>query len=100
VTFGLSRRRKIASEMGLTVQLTPRSAESRGVAAPRLTATELAIQELGAGEGEYEVDWAVHGVRKGRERFEVVRPRRAVTLRDAMRAVDPIGAGELDDEGR
>jgi hypothetical protein len=67
------------AEQGLTVQLTPRSALSKGVAACSLSTRELGIVELFEGTGEYDVDWAVHGVRRGCEVFEVVRPRRSAT---------------------
>jgi hypothetical protein len=65
---------EVASEEQLTVQLTPRSAGSRGVAASELSTRELVIEELGGGRGSYAVDWFVQGVRKGREDFEVIRP--------------------------
>ena len=70
--------RHIAASSDLTVQLTPRSAESRGLAATRLTVEDLEITELADGKGDYDVDYAVHGVRKGREGYEVLRPRSRV----------------------
>jgi hypothetical protein len=67
--FGL-----VASGSQLTVQLTPRSSRSKGVAASALSTRELVIEELCDGRGSYDVDWFVQGVRKGRETYEVVRP--------------------------
>lgn len=70
----------VASPQGLTVQLTPRSADSRGVAATRLSVRELELVELGGGRGSYAVDWNVQGVRMGREDFHAVQPRRVSPL--------------------
>jgi hypothetical protein len=53
----------VASEDGLTVQLTPRSAASKGLAATDLTPTALEITELWGGTGTYDVDWTVQGIR-------------------------------------
>jgi hypothetical protein len=65
---------QVAGEERLTVQLTPRSLDSRGVAATRLTTSNLIIEELGGGRGRYEVDWLVQGIRKGSEAYAVLRP--------------------------
>lgn len=86
----------VASTERLTVQLTPRSGDSKGVAATRLTTRELEITELLGGAGEYDVDYAVHGLRKGRESFEVVRPRRRAVARAAVR---PASEGVAASEG-
>lgn len=64
----------VASAEQLTVQLTPRSAMSKGVAATALNTRELVIEELAGGCGNYSVDWFIQGVRKGREGFVVLRP--------------------------
>jgi hypothetical protein len=68
--FGL-----VTSEHGLTVQLTPRSPRSRGVCASSLSTGVLQIEELSEGTGDYEVDYLVHGIRKGMEEYRVIRPR-------------------------
>jgi hypothetical protein len=67
----------LASEEELTVQLTPRDRRSMGVAASELTPVRLHIAELMNGRGCYPVDYQVNGVRKGREGYQVVRPRGA-----------------------
>jgi hypothetical protein len=67
----------VASDAELTVQLTPRSSKSRGVAVTSVTPREIVIEELGGGTGDYRVDWLVQGIRKGRESYQVVRPWRA-----------------------
>lgn len=66
----------VASEKGLTVQLTARSADSEGVAAVRVTLQELELCELRNGTGSYDVDYLVHAVRTGHQEFQVFRPRR------------------------
>jgi hypothetical protein len=59
----------------LTASLTPRSADSLGVAATSVTPAALDIRELHGGRGSYDVDWVVYGVRKGFEDFQVIRPK-------------------------
>lgn len=69
----------VASPSGLTAHLSPRSALSRGVAATHVNPESLRIEELFGGLGSYPVDYIVHGVRAGHERYEVIRARRART---------------------
>jgi hypothetical protein len=61
---------------GLTVQLTPLSANSRGLAVVEKTVSRLVVQELGEGTGSYEFDWVVTGVRRGHEAYQPIQPRR------------------------
>ena len=64
----------LATLDGLTVQLTPLAAESRGLAVVRKSLTSIDVQELMSGSGSYDFDWRVEAVRKGHENFQVVRP--------------------------
>lgn len=64
--------RHVTSPRGLTVQLTPRSRLSKGVCASQLNLSELLIEELLDGDGSYDVDYQVHGVRRGFEDYEVL----------------------------
>ncbi|GBC90487.1 hypothetical protein HRbin14_01224 [bacterium HR14] len=66
--------RKLADEQGMTVQLTPRSAESRGLAAVRVSLEGIEVIELLNGRGNYEFDWEVKAVRKDHRDFRVYRP--------------------------
>ncbi len=66
--------RKLADEQGMTVQLTPRSAESRGLAAVRVSLDGIEVVELLNGRGNYEFDWRVEAVRKDHRDFRVYRP--------------------------
>jgi hypothetical protein len=86
----------VASDRGMTAQLTPRSANSMGVAATLLSTKELEIRELHRGRGTYQVDWSVHGVRRGRDGFAVVRPKRPAVRRPAAR---PRREGPMEESG-
>ncbi|MEE9296556.1 MAG: hypothetical protein V3W34_16555 [Phycisphaerae bacterium] len=58
----------------MTVQLTPRSADSLGLASVERTSARIVVKELHHGVGNYEFDWEVKAVRKGFENYQVVRP--------------------------
>ena len=60
---------------GMTVQLTPGSAASEGLAVLSKSPQGFEVQELRSGKGDYTFDWEVKAVRKGFEDFEVVRPK-------------------------
>ena len=64
---------EVANMDGLTINLTPHSAESKGLAAIERTADGFRIKELFSGTGNYLVDWEAKAERKGFEDFEVVR---------------------------
>lgn len=58
---------------GMTVQVTPRSAQSKGLAVVERSPEGFAVRELLGGSGTYEFDWEVKGVRRGFEKYEVIR---------------------------
>ncbi len=58
---------------GMTVQLTPLSAESLGLAVVEKGVDRFVVRELGGGTGGYEFDYLVTAVRKGHESYEVIR---------------------------
>jgi hypothetical protein len=64
----------IAVEEGMTVQLTPRSAESRGLAVVEQAVDHFVVRELSNGTGNYEFHWRVEAVRKGHEDYAAARP--------------------------
>ncbi len=66
--------RKLADEQGMTVQLTPRSGESKGLAAVRVSLDGIEVVELLNGRGNYAFDWEVKAVRKEHRDFRVYRP--------------------------
>jgi hypothetical protein len=65
--------RKLADAQGMTVQLTPRAAESKGLAAVRVSLDGIEVVELLNGRGNYEFDWEVKAVRKEHRDFRVYR---------------------------
>ncbi|MFI5952195.1 hypothetical protein [Cryptosporangium sp. NPDC051539] len=65
----------VVAEAGLTVQVTPWSADSRGLAVTSRSPAELTVEEIGGGSGSYRFDWTVVGVRAGHADYQVLRPR-------------------------
>ncbi len=64
----------IASREGLTVQLTPNSATSLGLAVEEKSIERILVRELSNGKGDYEFDWEAKCIRKGYEDYRVIRP--------------------------
>jgi hypothetical protein len=64
----------VASTEGLTVQVTPLSAESKGLAVVQKTTDRFVVRELHNGQGSYDFDYMVIAIRKGYEEYEVIRP--------------------------
>lgn len=71
----------VANPTTLTIILTPLSGQSKGLAVVKKTAAGFEVEELFAGQGNYEFDWEVKGVRKGHENYRVIR--------DASEMLDP-----------
>ncbi len=65
----------VAMTEGMTVHVTPRSASSRGLAVVERTKTHIVVAELLNGQGNYQFDWEVKGVRAKYEDYQVVRPK-------------------------
>ncbi|MBK9109060.1 MAG: hypothetical protein IPM92_12025 [Saprospiraceae bacterium] len=57
----------------MTIQLTPGSADSEGLAVVEKTSKGFRVKELRKGQGNYSFDWEAKGVRKGYEDYKVVR---------------------------
>jgi hypothetical protein len=57
----------------MTVQLTPLSAESEGLAVVEKNTEQIVVKELRKGKGNYEFDYIIHAVRKGYEKYDVIR---------------------------
>ncbi len=64
----------VATEQGMTVQLTPRSAESEGLAVTEQSVEGIEVRELRNGTGSYEFHYTVMAVRKGFEDYQVIQP--------------------------
>lgn len=58
-----------------TIQLTPKSAESEGLAVIAVTTEGFQIVELHKGLGDYEFYWEAKSIRKGFENYQVIRPK-------------------------
>jgi hypothetical protein len=70
----------IASHQGLTVQVTPNSATSLGLAVEEKSNERILIRELSNGKGDYDFDWEAKCVRKGYEDYQVIRPHKDLEL--------------------
>lgn len=70
----------VASPQQITVQVTPLSGESRGLAVVEKTASRFVVRELTNGDGTYDFDYTVMAVRKGHEDYQVVRSALAAKL--------------------
>lgn len=66
----------VATLSGMTVQVTPLSADSKGLAVVEKRLDGFRLRELSGGSGSYQVDWEVKAIRRGHESFEPVRPAR------------------------
>jgi hypothetical protein len=66
----------VASPDNMTVQLTPLSSDSLGLAVVSKRVDTIEVRELHHGTGNYDIDWEVKSVRKGYEEYQVIRPRR------------------------
>lgn len=80
--------RTVAKAEGLTVLLTPRSPDSKGLAVVHNDSDGVVVQELAGGHGAYDFYYTVISARRGSERFSVVRPiskRLSMTARNSDR---------------
>jgi hypothetical protein len=66
--------RALAVEDSLTVQLTPRSLESKGLGIGHQGLDGIEVGELNGGHGNYEFHWEVKAVRRAHQDFKVTRP--------------------------
>lgn len=60
----------------ITVNLTPLSVKTSGLAVVEKTANGIRVKELEKGKGNFEFDWEVKAVRKGYENFKPIRQKR------------------------
>ncbi|MEZ4731286.1 MAG: hypothetical protein R3E79_29560 [Caldilineaceae bacterium] len=59
----------VVNPQTVTIQLTPRSADSHGLAVVSQSETGFAVQELNGGTSTYDFDYFIAGVRKGLEHY-------------------------------
>ena len=65
----------VANPNTMTIQITPLSANSKGVAVVEKNETGFLVKELYGGTSSYFFDWRVECIRKGFENYKVVRPK-------------------------
>jgi len=65
--------RAVATAEGMTVQLTPRSAESKGLAVVEQSTKGIKVRELWNGTGNYEFHYTVMAIRDGYQDYKVIR---------------------------
>jgi hypothetical protein len=70
----------VSSFEGMTVQVTPLSADSLGLAVVSKRPGGIEVKELHRGTGNYEFDWGLKCVRKGHEDYCVTRPRSEMAM--------------------
>jgi hypothetical protein len=63
---------KVSDPSSMTIQLTPLSAETYGLAVVEKTPGGFKVKELAQGSGSFEFDWEVKCKKKGSENFQVV----------------------------
>jgi hypothetical protein len=68
----------IADEETMTVQLTPHSAASRGLAIVKKSIEGIVVRELLKGTGNYKFDYLIMAGRRGYEDFQPLRPKAEV----------------------
>ncbi|UZR97040.1 hypothetical protein [Chondrinema litorale] len=64
----------LASAKGITVIITPLSADSKGIAVTSKNPEKFSVKELMSGTGNYDFDWEIKAVRQGFEDYKAVRP--------------------------
>ncbi len=73
----------------MTVNLTPNSADSKGLAVVEKTERGIRVKELFGGTSNYSFDWEAKSVRKGFENYEAVRTKKASSKGKVLEAVTP-----------
>jgi hypothetical protein len=81
---------KVINPNTVTIQLTPLSADTYGLAVIEKTEKGFWVQELMGGTGDFSFDWKVEGVRAGYEDYEVIREK------PSKRDIEPLQIPELD----
>jgi hypothetical protein len=74
VTIDLPRHfSSVVVSQGMTVQVTPHSAASLGLAVTERSTGRIVVKELDNGSGNYDFDYYVMAVKRGAEDFQVIR---------------------------
>jgi hypothetical protein len=89
----------LANADSITVQLTPRSFDSKGVGFGELRGSAIEIRELEGGLGSYDVHYVVHAVRRGYEDRSPVVSAEQFRARYAAGSADMPLQAEGEDDG-
>lgn len=71
----------IVQRKGMTVNVTPHSRSSQGLAIVEKGTQQIKVAELRNGKGNYKFDWEVKGVRKRHSDYKVIREKRELSNR-------------------
>jgi hypothetical protein len=82
----------VVNGSAVTIQVTPRSADSKGLAVVGQSDSGFRVRELLAGAGTYEFDYFATGIRKGFEEYQAVVPKDISPLGQPMMG-EPAPAG-------
>ncbi len=87
----------VATSQGMTVQITPHSAESKGLAVVERSVEGFVVRELFSGAGTYDFDYTVMAVRQGHEDYRVIRPNTEGLPAEEIKAGKPSDADRIAD---
>ena len=87
----------VATSQGMTVQITPHSAESKGLAVVERSIEGFVVRELFSGAGTYDFDYTVMAVRQGHEDYRVIRPDTEGLPADEIEAGEPSDVDRIAD---
>jgi hypothetical protein len=77
----------VIAAKGMTVHVTPLSADSLGLAVVKKSPKSFAVRELQHGTGSYAFDWEAKAIRKGYEDYKVIRPQHERSLGEYQPAI-------------
>lgn len=81
--------KKVINPQSITVQLTPGSAETFGLAVVEKNGDGFRVKELQKGTGNFSFDWEVKAVRKGYESYEVYHKKEALRATHSEKGYAP-----------
>jgi len=87
----------VATSQGMTVQITPHSAESKGLAVVERSIEGFVVRELFSGAGTYDFDYTVMAARQGHEDYRVIRPNTEALPAGEIEAGKPSDADRIAD---
>ncbi len=80
----------LADQDGITVQVTPLTKKSKGLAVTAKSLAGITVEELSDGTGSYSFDYEVKAVRKDHKDWQPVQPTDQVTANALAHAANPV----------